>query len=65
MKSIFGPPIINFVNIESSVFNEYWPPFDVIPNINFTVNSRLGPCILSAVNVEPKGVLKLFCHHPN
>ena len=65
MKSIFGPPPINAVNIESSVFNEYWPPFDVIPDVNFTVNSRLVPCILFGVNVETKGVLKLFCHHLN
>ena len=65
MESIFGPVPINPVNIEDSLINENWPRFDIISDVNFTVNSPLVPCILSGVNVEPKGVLKLFCDHPN
>ena len=43
MESLFGPPPINPVNIESSVINENWPHFDVISDVNFTGNSPLVP----------------------
>ena len=65
MESIFGPAPNNSVNIESSVSNENWPHFNVISDVNFSVNSPLVPCILCGVNIEPKGVLKLFCDHLN
>ena len=65
MESIFGPPPINPVNIEASLINENWPRFDIISDVNFTVNSPLVPCILSGVNVKPRGVLELFCDHSN
>ena len=65
MESIFGPAPINPLNIESSVINENWPRFNIISDVNFTVNSPLFPCILSGVNLKPKGVLQLFCVHPN
>ena len=39
MESIFGPAPINPVNIESSVINENWPCFNIISDVNFTVNS--------------------------
>ena len=65
MESIFGPMPINPFNIEDSLINENWPRFDVISNVNFTVNSPLVPCILSSVDVKPTSVLKLFCDHPN
>ena len=65
MESIFGPMPINPVHIADSLINENWPRFDIISDVNFTVNSPLVPCILSGVNVKPKGVLKLFCDHPN
>ena len=64
MESLFGPPPINPVNIEDSLFNENWPRFIIISDVNFTVNSPLVPCILSGVNVKPTGVLKVFCDHP-
>ena len=65
MESIFCPPPINPVNIEDSLINENWPRFNIISDVNFTVNSPLVPCILSGVNVRPTGVLKVFCDHPN
>ena len=65
MESLFGPPTMNPVNIEDSLINENWPRFNVISDVNFTVNSPLVPCILSGVNVKPTGVLRLFCDHPN
>ena len=65
MESIFGPMPTNPVNIEDSLINENWPRFDIISNINFTVNSPLVQCILSSVDEKPTGVLKLFCDHPN
>ena len=65
MESIFGPPPINPGNIEDSLINENCPRFNVISDVNFTVNSPLVPCILSGVNVKPTGVLKLFSDHPN
>ena len=65
MESMFGPPPINPVNFEDSLINEKWPRFNVISDVNFTVNSPLVPCILSGVNVKPTGVLKVFCDHPN
>ena len=65
MESIFGPMPINPVNIEDSFNNGNWPCFDIISNVNFTVNSPLVPCILSGVDKKPTGVLKLFCDHRN
>ena len=62
---IFGPPPINPVNIEDSFINENWPRYNIISDVNFTVNSSLVPCILSGVNVKPTGVSKVFCDHPN
>ena len=65
MESLFGPPPIIPVNIEDSLINENWPRFNIISDVNFTVNSPLVLCILSGVNVRPTGVLKMFCDHPN
>ena len=65
MECIFRPMSFNPVNIEDSLINENWPRFDIISDVNFTVNSPLVPCILSGVNVKPKDLLKLFCDHPN
>ena len=65
LESIFGPPPINTVNIEGLLINENWPGFNIISDVNFTVNSPVVPCILSGVNVKPTGVLKVFCNHPN
>ena len=65
MEGFFGPPPINPVSIQDPLFNENWPRFNIISDVNFTVNSPLVPCILSGVNVKPKGVLKLFCDLPN
>ena len=65
MESLFGPPLINPVNIEDSLIHENWPRFNFISDVNFTVNSPLVPCILSGVNVKPTGVLKVFCDYPN
>ena len=39
--------------------------FNIISDVNFTVNSPLVPCILSGVNLKPTGVWKLFCDYPN
>ena len=64
-ESIFGPPPNNPVNIEGSLINANWPRFEIISDVNFTVNSPLLPCMLSAVDVKPTGVTKLFCDHPN
>ena len=64
MESIFGPVPINTVDIELSIINENWPRFNIISDVNFTVNSPLVPCIFSSVNVKPTGILKLFCDHP-
>ena len=65
LEDILGPSPINPVNIESSVINENSPRFNIISDVNFTVNSPLVPCILSGVKVKRKGVIKLFCDHPN
>ena len=65
MEGIFGPPPNNPVNVEPSIINENWPRFNIISDVNFTVNSPLVPCILSSVDVRPTGVTKLFCDHPN
>ena len=65
MEGVFGPPFIDPVNIDPSIINGNWPRFNTISDVNFTVNSPLVPCMLSGVNVKPKGVLKLFCEHPN
>ena len=59
------PVFITPVNIEPSIIDENWPRFNIISDVNFTVNSPLVPCVLSGVNVKPMGVLKLFCDHPN
>ena len=64
MESIFSPLPINPFNIEDSLINENWPRFNVISDVNFTVNSPLVPCILSGVNIKLTGVLKLFCDYP-
>ena len=42
MESIFGPVPINPVNFEDSIINENWPRFDIISDVNFTVNSPLS-----------------------
>ena len=63
MEGIFGPLPISPVNFEGSLFNESWPRFDIISDVNFTVNSPVVPCILSSVDVKPTGVIKLFCDH--
>ena len=63
--SVFVPAPINLVNVEPSNINVNRPGFNVISNVNFTVNSPLLPCILSSVNVKPMSVIKLFFHHPN
>ena len=65
MEGIFGPPSINPVNIEDSLFNENWPRFNVISDDNFTVNSPRVPCILYNVDVKPTSVIQLFCDHSN
>ena len=65
MESIFGPVPINPVNVEPSIINENWPHFNIISDVNFTVNSPFVPFTLSTLNVKPTGVLKLFCDHPN
>ena len=65
MEGLFVPSPINPVNIEDSLVNENWPHFDNISDVNFTVNSPHVPCILSNNDVEPTGVSKLFCNHPN
>ena len=65
MESIFGPAPTNPVIVQSSIINENWPCFNIISDVNLTVNSRLVPCILSSVDVKLTGVIKLFCDHPN
>ena len=65
MESIFGPVLITSVNIEPPIINENWPRFNIISEVNFTVNSPLVPCILTSVNVKPTGVFKLFWDRPN
>ena len=42
MENLFGPMPINPVNIEDSLINEHWPRFDVISDVNFTVNTPLS-----------------------
>ena len=58
MESLFGPPPINPVNIKDSLINENWPNFNIISDVNFTVNAPLVPCILSSVKVKPTGAIK-------
>ena len=65
MESIFGAVPINPDNVDPLIINENWPRFNIISDVNFTVNSPLVPCILSSVKVKPTGVLKLFCDRPN
>ena len=65
MESIFGPAPSNLVNIEPSIINENWPRFNVISDVNFTINTPLVPFIFSSVNVKSTGVSRLFCDHPN
>ena len=43
MQSIFGPVSINAVNFEDSLINDYWPHFDIVSDVSFTVNSPLVP----------------------
>ena len=50
MESIFGPVPINPVNIKDSLINENWSRFDIISNVNFTVNppsSRVSCLVLT------------------
>ena len=61
MESIFSPVPINPVNIEPSTINENWPNFNIISDVNFTVDSPLVPCTLFSVNLKRTGELKLFC----
>ena len=42
MEGIFGPPPINPVSIQDSLINENWPRFNIISDVNFTVNSPLS-----------------------
>ena len=65
MEGIFAPVPANPVHSETSIINENWPRFIIVSDYNFTANFPLVPCILSSVNVKRKGVLKLFCDHPN
>ena len=65
MESISGPFTNNPVSIDPSIINENWPHFNLIFNVNFTVNSPLVPCIFSSVNVKPTGVITLLFDHPN
>ena len=39
MESIFGPVPINPDIVEPSIINENWPRFNIISDVNFTVNS--------------------------
>ena len=39
MEGIFGPPLFYPVNFEDSLMNENWHRFNVISDVNFTVNS--------------------------
>ena len=57
VESIFSPVPVNPVNFEPSIIIENWPRFNIISDVNFTVNSLLVPCIVSSVNVKPTGVL--------
>ena len=65
MEIIFGPVLINPVNIEPSIIIENCPHFKIIADFSFTLDSPLVPCIFSNVTVKPTGVLKLFCDHHN
>ena len=65
MESVFGPVLYNPVNVEPSNIEENWRRFKFISDVNFTVSSPLVPFILSSVNKKLKGVIKLFCEHPN
>ena len=65
MENNFRPLPVIPVRIYFSIINENWPRFNVISNVNFTVVSPLVSCDLSMVFVEPTGVLKLSCDHPN
>ena len=56
MENIFWPALINPVNVEPSIINENRPRFNIISDVNFTVNSSHVPCILSSVKVKPTGV---------
>ena len=40
MESIFGPAPINPDNVDALIINENWPRFNIISDVNFTVNSR-------------------------
>ena len=42
MEGIFGPPPIIPVTIQDSLINENWPRFNIISDVNFTVNSPLS-----------------------
>ena len=61
----FGPPPTNPVNIDPLIINENLPRFNIVSDVNFSVNSPLVPCILSGVIIKPTSVLKVICDHPN
>ena len=42
MEGIFGPLPINLLSIQDSLINENWPSFNIISDVNFTVNSPLS-----------------------
>ena len=65
MESIFVPVPITPINIDPSIINEKWPRFIIISDVNFAQISPFVPCILSSVNLELTGLLKLFCDYPN
>ena len=39
MEGILGPVPINPVNVEPSIFHENWPRFDIVSDVDFTLNS--------------------------
>ena len=52
METIFSPVSINPLNIEPSIISGNWPGFNIVSEVDFTVNFPLVPCILSSVNVK-------------
>ena len=63
MENIFGRAPTNPVNIEPSIINENGSRFNVVSDVDFTLNSPFVPCILSSVNVRPTCAIKLYCDH--
>ena len=60
LEGIFGPSPINPVKTKDSLIGENWPRFDIISDVNLTVNSPLLPCSLCSADVMPMGVIKLL-----